>query len=414
MISQRTIPVMGYNTFNGYGWSITEQELKDNALFVDKELKPFGYTYITLDFMWSTPGRDNRDNPDQNEQYLPWRNMDRYGRLVPAPDRFPSSVANLSLKPIADYLHGRELKFGLHVMCGVPKQAVASKCVIKGTEITCDQIVSSIDPCCTWNNEMYPIDFSCDGAQAYVDSLLEQYTEWEVDLLKIDDLSFPYRETAVEAYGKAIADSPREIVFSTSPGATPLSSGEHVSKWANMWRISPDFWDMWDALLEQIDRFESWKPFKKGNAFSDGDMIPVSQLSNYGPWEAPRYSNFTIEEKHTLLSVWSLMNSPLIVGGDLTVIDSPTLALLQNTNITLLDRFARNATVTHLSETLVQIAADVEGQTLLRAIAYINIGSKVESLPCPSDILVNVWGTHCEMLAPHDTALYITSTLKDA
>lgn len=407
MIAKQPYPVMGFNTFDGYGWSVTEEEFRRNVIFCDKELKPYGYTYMTLDFMWSTPGRDNRDNPDQNEDFTPWRNMDRYGRLIPAPDRFPSSVAQLSLKPLADLVHTRGMKFGLHVMCGVPRQAVAARCPIKGTNITCDRIISQTDPCCTWNNEMYPIDFEREGAQEYVNSLVELYTAWEVDLLKVDDLSFPYRKAAVEAYGKAIAASPREIVFSTSPGATPPEQGNHVAQWANMWRISPDFWDTWEALREQMDLFETWRPYRHPGAYPDGDMFPVSQLSNYGPWEAPRYSNFTYWEKRTFLSVWALENSPIILGGDLTAIDTPTLRLLQNETIAVLDKEARNAAFVQKDGPVWRLEAEIAGQPGLRAVALVNVSDQVQSAAAPENAILNVWGNTVRFLAAHDTALYI-------
>lgn len=407
MLARFVSPIMGYNTFPGYCWSITEAEFKEQVIFCDKELKAFGYNYMTLDFMWSTPGRDSRDNPDQNEKFAPWRNMDMYGRLLPAPDRFPSSVAEMSLKPIADFVHNRNMKFGLHAMCGVPRQAVAAKCVIKGTSITCDTIVSTDEVTCSWNNEMYPIDFEKEGAVEYVKSLIELYTQWEVDLLKIDDISFPYRKAAVEAYSKAIDASPREIVFSTSPGATPISEGEHVAKHASMWRISPDFWDNWDALRSQIDNFEEWQKFKGSGAFPDGDMISVSQHSNYGPWEAPRYSDFTYGEKRTCLAIWSLMNSPIFIGGDLTVIDQPTLALLQNQTITMLDRFATDAKITTRTKSLLTFEAKIKGQDKIKVVAYVNISEDLLSVPCPNGIIENVFGNSQAFLAPHDTALFI-------
>lgn len=411
MLSKSTFPVMGFNSFDGYGWSITEEEFKANVEFCDKELKPYGYTYMCLDFMWSTPGRDTRDNPDQNEFFLPWRNMDRFGRLIPAPDRFPSSIEKCSLQPLAEFLHGRNLKFGLHIMRGVPRQAAAARCVVKGTDgITCDQIISREEgECCSWNNEMYPLDMKKKGAREYIESLIELYDEWEVDLLKADDLSYPYHKEEIEAYSRAIENVGREIVFSTSPGAAPIESGGHISKFANMWRISPDFWDDWAALRDQIENFDRWGKYRTETAFPDGDMFPVSRLSNYGPWESPRYSNFTYEEKRTLLSVWSIMNSPIILGGDLTVMDRKTLELLQNEYITCLDRFARNARITKRTEQCLFIEADIKSAAGKKAVAVVNISDQIAAVEIPADPIVNVWGNTAGFLLPHDTVLLIDS-----
>lgn len=407
MISTEQTPVMGFNSFQGYGWSITEQEFRENVLFCDKELKPFGYRYMTLDFMWSTPGRDCRDNPDQDEAFCPWRCMDRYGRLTPSPDRFPSSAGSLSLKPLADFVHSRGMKFGLHIMCGVPKQAVAAKCPIKGTEYTCDQIVDWKAAQCSWNNEMYPVDFSHEAAQMYVNSLLELYDSWDVDLLKVDDLSFPYRKEAVEAYGKAVRDSRRSIVFSASPGATPLEFGEHIAQWANMWRISPDFWDTWDALAEQLSLLAAWLPYRKPGAYPDADILPVSCISLYGPWEAPRYSNFNCFEKRTAFSLWAIMNSPIILGGDLSAIDSPTLQILQNPYISVIDRFAEDAQISDLGNGLKRVFAGIKGSPELRIEAVVNISEAVQNCCEPDGVIINVWGNSTEFLAPHDCAMYI-------
>ncbi len=407
MISTNNTPVMGYNTFDGYGWSITEKEFKDDIIFCDKELKQFGYTYMCLDFMWSTPGRDNRDNPDQDEFFSPWRYMDRYGRLIPAPDRFPSSIAGNSLKYLADFIHDRGMKFGIHVMCGVPRQAVAAKSVIKGTDITCDMIVDSGSPVCSWNNEMFPIDFDKAGADEYIESLIELYTSWEIDLIKIDDLSFPYRERSVVAYSKALDGVDREIVFSTSPGATPLQSGEHVSTHANMWRISPDFWDDWSALRLQLDTFIDWQKYKKAAAFPDGDMVPVSALSNYGPWPSPRYSNFTYFEKRTVLSVWSIMNSPIILGGDLKQIDLQTLEMLQNCNISSIDKFARDVKLVEKTDSLYVFEADLCSADNLKVVVYVNVSDNIVSNESPQKTVVNIWGNSTEFLLPHDSAMYV-------
>lgn len=75
MISKSEIPVMGVNTFDGYGWSITEKEFMDKILFYYKNLKPSGYRYMFLDFMWSAPGRDHSANSDQDTTFAPWIDM---------------------------------------------------------------------------------------------------------------------------------------------------------------------------------------------------------------------------------------------------------------------------------------------------------------------------------------------------
>ena len=91
------------------------------------------------------------------------------------------------------------------------------------------------------------------GAQAYYDALIQLVADWNVDFIKVDDLSRPYHQAEIEAIRKAIDKTGRPIVFSTSPGETPVASGAHVDQHANMWRVSDDFWDDWKLLLAQFD-----------------------------------------------------------------------------------------------------------------------------------------------------------------
>lgn len=69
--------------------------------------------------------------------------------------------------------------------------------------------------------------------------------------MKVDDISRPYddvQRAEIEAIRKAIDKTGRPIVLSLSPGATPISAGEHVMAHANLWRITDDFWNRWGAL----------------------------------------------------------------------------------------------------------------------------------------------------------------------
>ena len=338
-------PPMGWNSFDAYSWCVTEEELLKNAEFVDKNLKQFGYDYIVLDFIWAEPGRNDNANPHQDADYNPTLFMDRFGRLLPSPDRFPSSVGNAGLKPIADIIHGMGMKFGLHLMRGIPRQAAAMKAPIKGTNYTADQIViTDEDKNCSWLNHMYGLDMSKPGAQEYLNSIFELYAQWEVDFVKVDDMVFPYYcKEELEGYRKAIDGCGRSMVLSLSPGEAPPSQAEHLGAHADMWRISADFWDNWEALKKLNRLFDTWSKSGVKNGFPDGDMVPFSKLSLTGPMGKPRYSLFTHDEKLLLMTLWTINNSPLMLGGDLTVIDDDALKILTNPDVLAACKFAKDA-----------------------------------------------------------------------
>jgi alpha-galactosidase len=102
----------------------------------------------------------------------------------------------------------------------------------------------------------------------------------------------------------------------------------HVRKYAQMWRISDDFWDEWSMLEAQFTRLENWNAFRAPGAWPDADMLPLGRLAL-----GKRDSKFTPDEQRTLMTLWSIARSPLIMGGDLRHLDEATLALLTNRQV---------------------------------------------------------------------------------
>jgi alpha-glucosidase (family GH31 glycosyl hydrolase) len=174
--------------------------------------------------------------------------MDGYGRLQPALNRFPSAANDAGFKALADYVHSKGLKFGIHIMRGIPRQAVEQNTPILGTSFHAADI-ADIHSTCPWNDDRYGVDMTKPGAQEFYNSKIQQYADWGVDFLKVDDLSRPYHAPEIEAIRKAIDSTGRPMILSTSPGETPPSQAAHISQHANMWRISDDFWDNWKSLL---------------------------------------------------------------------------------------------------------------------------------------------------------------------
>jgi alpha-galactosidase len=343
-------PPMGWNSWDCFGAAVTEEQTLQNAEYMEKNLKSHGWTIVTVDIQWYEPLA--RGSSYRRGAVL---EMDANGRLLPAPNRFPSTKESRSFKPLADVIHAKGLKFGVHLMRGIPRQAVDQNVPILGTNVRAADIADK-KSVCGWNTDMYGVDMSKPGAQEYYNSVFALLASWEVDLVKVDDLSAPnYHTPEVEAIRKAIDKTGRPIIFSTSPGATPVNQGEHIQQNANMWRISNDFWDNWPALYAQFERLRSWTPYRGPGHFPDADMLP---LGNIRAWQTNNtWTNFTKDEQITLMTLWSIARSPLILGANLPKNDEFTLSLLTNDEVIAVNqRSTNNKQVSNQDNRIVWVA----------------------------------------------------------
>jgi len=315
-------PPMGWNSYNCFGSAVHEDEVKANADYMAKKLR-YGWQYIVVDFLWAydNPPGSLIGNPFQQRlqdgSYIPWLAMDAWGRLLPNTNKFPSAWGGVGFKALADYVHGLGLKFGIHVMRGIPRQAVWAHSPVKGANgITADQVADTSSTC-PWMNHMYGLDMRKPGAQEYLNSLLELYASWGVDFIKVDDIARPYSTAEIEGYKKAIDHCGRPIVLSLSPGETPLKDSTHVAQHANMWRMADDFWDSWKEMLKMFDYAKSWEGIGGPGHWPDCDMIQIGKVSKRGPVGPERYSKFTDDELVTHMTFWCIYRSPLMLGGNL-------------------------------------------------------------------------------------------------
>ncbi|MFC3559226.1 glycoside hydrolase family 27 protein [Pedobacter jamesrossensis] len=321
-------PPMGWNSWDCYGSSVTEAEVKLNADYMAKELKKSGWEYIVVDIRWFV----ENDKAGGYNQTDPRYVMDEYGRYLPALNRFPSAANGKGFKALADYIHSKGLKFGIHIMRGVPKQAVEKKLPIKGTNITADQIYTT-DLQCKWLKDNYTVLADKPGAQEYYDSILELYASWGVDFIKVDDLSRPYHQGEIELIRKAIDKTGRPIVLSTSPGETPIENAKHVESHANMWRMVDDVWDTWPHITHLMKVAEQWYPYIKPGSWPDCDMIPLGRISIRGERGGDRQSRLTQQEQYVLMTFFTIFKSPLMFGGDMPSLDPFTKSLLTNKEV---------------------------------------------------------------------------------
>lgn len=337
-------PPMGWNSYNCFGSAVHEDEVKANAGYMAKNLKPYGWQYIVVDFLWAydNPPYSKIGNPEQKRlydgSYIPWLAMDEYGRLLPQADKFPSSFGGKGFKPLADYVHSLGLKFGIHVMRGIPRQAVWAKTKVLGADgITADQIADTASTC-SWLNHMYGLDMTKKGAQEYLNSLLQLYASWGVDFIKVDDISRPYHTAEIEGYKKAIDNCGRPVVLSISPGATPLKDSTHVMTHANMWRMADDFWDSWKEILGMMNYAKQWQGTGGPGHWPDCDMLQIGKLSKRGPVGPERYSRFSDDELRTHFTFWCIYQSPLMMGGNLPEDRAFDDSLLMNEEVISVDQ----------------------------------------------------------------------------
>ncbi len=332
-------PPMGWNSYDAYCGDVTEQEVKANADYLALHMARYGWKYVVIDFYWYF----SHTLPSMVQDTWGF-NMDDYGRLVPAPNRFPSAAHGQGFKPLADYVHSKGLKFGIHIMRGIPREAVRKNLPILGTSAHA-QDVADMGNACNWSTAMYGVDVSNPAGQAYYDSIVALYAKWGVDYIKADDMSWaekPARENyhgpEIAALHRAIVKSGRPIVLSLSPGPAPVAQAAHLEENANLWRISGDFWDDWKSLERQFSLCRAWAPHIGPNHWPDADMLPLGRLCIRGYRDPERQSRFTPAEKQTHLTLWAIFRSPLMMSGDLPTLDEATLGLLTNSEILAVDQ----------------------------------------------------------------------------
>lgn len=351
-------PPMGWNSYDYYNTTVNEAQIRKNAEFMAKNLKKYGWEYVVIDIQWSDPNAGLRNK--ENIQYIPFSRfcIDEFSRQIPAPNRFPSSADGSGFKNLADYIHSLGLKFGIHIMRGIPRFAAHDCLPVKthdGSKVTADMIANPYS-ISRWNPDMYGVDASKKYAQDYYDSIFELYAEWGVDFVKVDDIcntnmypSNPYSaEKEIEMMAKAISKCGRNMVLSLSPGPAVIEKAHHYKTYANMWRITDDFWDDWKLLKAMFERCEVWQLHVGDGNWPDCDMLPINVLGfgwgdindkNNKGWK----SKFTLEETRTMLTLWSIFRSPLMLGTDLPQIDAENLKLITNEEILAMNKLQTQA-----------------------------------------------------------------------
>jgi alpha-galactosidase len=387
---------MGWNSWDSYGLTITEPQFKANATVLKQKLLPFGWNYAVIDEGWFFENPNDRDKPDSLHYAI-----DAHGRYVPVPARFPSAgiqgapspvaspsdashklaatVEETSFADLSRWVHAQGLKFGIHIVRGIPRASVERNLPIEGSSFHAQDAADQSDVC-PWDPTNWGVRDNAAG-QAWYDSLLRQYAGWGVDILKVDCIADrPYKVDEIRMIRRAIDKTGRPIVLSLSPGPTALDHAEEVAALSNMWRIADDDWDVWSSqgkpfpqgVEDQFARLAAWSKYAKPGNWPDADMLAIGQLKPSPGWGAPRASHLTADEQRTEVTLWSIARSPLILGANLTLLDGPTLALLTNRDVIATNQMATESSeVKHDGDLIVWRSTLPAGKV---ALAFFNLG----------------------------------------
>jgi hypothetical protein len=329
-------PTMGWNSWDSFGASVTEAEFLDNARVLAERFLPHGYDLATVDIQWYEPGATS----SWCRPFAPLV-LDGNGRPQPAPNRFPSAAGGQGFAPLAAQVHRMGLRFGVHLMRGIPRQAVGLELPIAGSRWRCNE-VADISSTCAWNTDMCGVKPDHPGAFDWYRAWIGQLAGWGIDFIKVDDIAAPnYHAGEVELIRRAIDAFGRPIVLSLSPGPSQLEHAAHLQAHANQWRVCNDFWDTWPQLRDNLVNLVKWAPHARTGAWPDADMLPVGKigLRNFdGDGHGERDTRFTRDEQQLMLTAWTCARSPLILGCDLRRMDPWTQALVTNPEVLVLLR----------------------------------------------------------------------------
>lgn len=335
-------PPMGWNSWDAYGFTIDEAAFKANAAVL-AGIRQYGWTYAVIDEGWYMADPFGATVADR--KYL-W---DANGNLIPVQSRFPSSANGAGFKPLADWVHAQGLKFGIHIVRGIPRDVVKQNLPIAGSAFHAADAADTSDKC-PWDEGNFGVMDNAAG-QAYYDGMLKLYAGWGLDYIKVDCISdHPFRPTEIRQIAEAIRKTGRPIVLSLSPGPTKIENAAYVGQYSQMWRIQDDHWDSWQfqkkpgdgefpfSTRDEFDRIAQWAPYVKPGNWPDPDMMPLGWLGPHPGWGDPRQSRINPVEERTEFALWAISRSPMIFGGNLTRLDETTRALMTNKELLDIDQ----------------------------------------------------------------------------
>jgi alpha-galactosidase len=421
----RPTPPLGWNSYDSYGASITQDEVVQQAQALRTTLQPFGWNTVVIDYRW----------------YDPEDTLDGNGRYLPSLSKYPSATGTNGLKTVADQVHALGLGFGIHIMRGIPRRAVTANSAIANSAYHATDAANTNDTC-PWDQHMWGVNGGTAAGQAWYDSLFAQYAQWGIDFVKIDDMlnntTKTYHQAEADAIRKSVDKSGRAIVVSFSPGADDPtwlpSSVADLNADADMWRMVDDFWD-YKAITNLAGVFTSAGTWQASSGLVQGhwpdtDMLPFGYLGPRCEWHASGETTFTHNDQVTIVSLWSILPSPLIFGGNVQSLMTDattgpwTVALLTNEEVLAInqDAFGTHARRIVQQGTTEVWARDLSGnrkavalfnrstQDAMISVSFAQLG--VSGTPAVRDVWnradVNGMTTGISVNVPHGAALLYT------
>jgi alpha-galactosidase len=269
-------PPMGWNSWNKFACNVSEDLIKQAAnAMVSSGMKDAGYRYVVIDDCWQV-------------------DRDAQGNIVADAKRFPSGM-----QALADYVHGKGLKFGLYSDAGTG---------------TCQ---------------------NRPGGRGYEFQDARQYAAWGVDYLKYDwcNHSTQDSQASYSIMRDALKKSGRPIVFSLCEwGSTKpwLWAGDV----GNLWRATGDILDKWDAtvkwggmgVVQILDTVDGLQSYAGPGHWNDPDMLEVGN------------SGMSLTEYRAHFSMWCLLAAPLMAGNDIRSMTADIRDILTNKEVIAIDQ----------------------------------------------------------------------------
>jgi hypothetical protein len=374
LLAQDTLaatPVMGWNSYDSFGSTVTETEVMQAAQAEQSILLPAGYRYVVVDYLW----------------FDPEDTIDAYGRFLPSTSRFPSATGPSGFTSLAARVHALGLAFGIHIMRGIPRVAVKANTPIWNSTYTAADAGNTSDAC-PWDNHMWGVYGAKPAGQAWYDSILAQYTDWGIDFIKVDDMLNPdvdplvYHQDEVDAVRQSIEKTGRSIVLSVSPGPMQTANAADLEANANQWRMVDDFWDK-DGLSTLPDVFTasvSWQGVAglSPGHWPDADMLPLGYLGPRCPVHASGPTAFSKNQQVTVMSLWGILPSPLIFGGNVPMLASDpwTTALLTNEEVIAVNQDSAGKEAALLSQSATQQIWSRDLSSGRKAVGFFNSGTQ--------------------------------------
>ncbi|OVA20827.1 Glycoside hydrolase [Macleaya cordata] len=355
---QANFPPRGWNSYDSFSWIISEEEFLQNAKIVSQQLRTHGYQYVVVDYLWY---RMKVKGAYTNS--LGFDVIDEWGRVIPDPQRWPSSRGGKGFTEVAKKVHAMGLKFGIHVMRGISTQAVNANTLILDTvkggayeesgRKWRARDIGLKERTCAWMSQGFmSVDTKLGAGRAFLRSLYQQYAEWGVDFVKNDCVFGDDLDAdEIRVVSEVLEELDRPILYSLSPGTsvTPAMADD-VSNLVNMYRITGDDWDKWEDVAAHFNVTRDFAAANmigakglKGKSWPDLDMLPLGWLTDPGSNEGPhRKGNLTLDEQRTQMTLWSMAKSPLMYGGDLRKLDKATYDLITEPTLLEINSFSTN------------------------------------------------------------------------